>query len=60
LAELEREAIQDCLMQTAGNRQQTAKLLGISTRTLLRKIREYGLEDPLRPATPASRRRTST
>jgi two-component system nitrogen regulation response regulator GlnG len=58
LAELEREAIQDCLMQTAGNRQQTAKLLGISTRTLLRKIRDYGLEDPLRPAAPGPRRKT--
>jgi two-component system response regulator AtoC len=60
LAELEREAIQDCLMQTAGNRQQTAKLLGISTRTLLRKIREYGLEDPLRPAAAGPRRKMST
>jgi len=48
LAELEREAIQECLIQTGGNRHRTAKLLGISTRTLLRKIREYGLEDPLR------------
>src|SRR4051812_45303581 len=40
LAELEREAIQQCLTQTAGNRQRTADCLGISTRTLLRKIRE--------------------
>ena len=48
LAELEHEAIQECLIQTGGNRQRTAKLLGISTRTLLRKIRENGLEDPLR------------
>ena len=48
LAELEREAIQQCLFQTGGNRQRTAELLGISTRTLLRKIREYGLDDPLR------------
>ncbi|HEV3168368.1 MAG TPA: helix-turn-helix domain-containing protein [Isosphaeraceae bacterium] len=30
----------------------TAELLGISTRTLLRKIREYGLSDPLRPPPP--------
>ncbi len=51
LADLEREAIQQCLIQTGGNRQRTAERLGISTRTLLRKIREYGLEDPLRPAT---------
>jgi two-component system nitrogen regulation response regulator GlnG len=50
LAELERDAIQQCLTQTGGNRQQSAERLGISTRTLLRKIREYGLDDPLRPA----------
>ena len=53
LSDLEREAIQQCLFQTGGNRQRTADLLGISTRTLLRKIREYGLEDPLRPPAPA-------
>ncbi|HEY2157541.1 MAG TPA: sigma-54 dependent transcriptional regulator, partial [Isosphaeraceae bacterium] len=49
LSELERGAIQECLNRTGGNRQQTADLLGISTRTLLRKIREYKLDDPLRP-----------
>jgi two-component system nitrogen regulation response regulator GlnG len=54
LADLEREAIQQCLIQTGGNRQRTAERLGISTRTLLRKIREYRLEDPLRPAPPAA------
>jgi two-component system nitrogen regulation response regulator GlnG len=53
LAELEREAIQQCLLQTGGNRQRAAELLKISTRTLLRKIREFGLEDPLRPPAPA-------
>jgi two-component system nitrogen regulation response regulator GlnG len=47
LVDLERTAIQQCLLHTHGNRQQTAGLLGISTRTLLRKIREYGLKDPL-------------
>jgi two-component system nitrogen regulation response regulator GlnG len=54
LSELEREAIQQCLIQAEGNRQRSAELLGISTRTLLRKIREYHLEDPLRPPRPAS------
>ncbi len=49
LAEMERAAIQQCLNQTAGNRQQTATILGISTRTLLRKIRDYGLDDPRHP-----------
>ena len=52
LSDMEREAIQQCLFQSGGNRQRTADLLGISTRTLLRKIREYRLEDPLRPSTP--------
>jgi two-component system, NtrC family, response regulator AtoC len=48
LSDLEREAIQDCLFQTGGNRHLTAERLGISTRTLLRKIKEYALKDPLR------------
>src|SRR5262249_51239473 len=38
-----------------GSRQRTAELLGISTRTLLRKIQEYGLEDPLRGQAPSRR-----
>jgi DNA-binding NtrC family response regulator len=46
LAELERTAIQECLLRTQGNRQHAAAMLGISTRTLLRKIRNYRLEDP--------------
>jgi two-component system response regulator AtoC len=49
LADLERDAIQKCLIQSGGNRQRTADRPGISTRTLLRKILEYRLEDPLRP-----------
>jgi DNA-binding NtrC family response regulator len=44
ISELEREAIQQSLTQTGGNRHQTAQILGISTRTLLRKIRKYKLE----------------
>ena len=50
LADIEREAIQHCLLQTGGNRQRTAEILDISTRTLLRKIRQYELEDPRRHA----------
>jgi DNA-binding NtrC family response regulator len=53
LTDIEREVIQQSLFQTGGNRQRTADLLGISPRTLLRKIREYGLEDPLRSPAPA-------
>jgi DNA-binding NtrC family response regulator len=52
LADMEREAIQQCLLQTGGSRQRSAKLLGISTRTLLRKIHEYGLDDPLHDNAP--------
>jgi DNA-binding NtrC family response regulator len=48
LEELEREVIQYCLLENAGNRQRTADVLGISTRTLLRKIHDYRLQDPLR------------
>jgi DNA-binding NtrC family response regulator len=47
LADLECDAIQESLLETGGNRQQTAERLGISTRTLLRKIRQYSLDDPL-------------
>ncbi len=52
LVELEREAIQQSLIQTGGNRKRTAELLGISTRTLLRKIRTFELEDPAQPTDP--------
>jgi two-component system, NtrC family, response regulator AtoC len=54
LAELERDAIQQTLIQTGSNRQQTAALLGISTRTLLRKIGTYRLDDPRESAKPAT------
>jgi DNA-binding NtrC family response regulator len=57
LADLEREAIQHCLHHTGGSRQRTAALLGISTRTLLRKIQEYGLDDPLRQPKAVSEER---
>lgn len=53
LAGMEREAIQRCLVHTGGSRRRSAELLGISTRTLLRKIREYRLEDPRHPALAA-------
>ena len=41
LEELEREHILDVLKQSDGNRERTAAILGISSRTLYRKIREY-------------------
>ncbi|MEM1167295.1 MAG: sigma-54 dependent transcriptional regulator [Planctomycetota bacterium] len=43
LEQLEKRAIRETLRLTGGNREQTAKLLGIGERTLYRKLREYGL-----------------
>ena len=43
LEQLEKRAIRETLKLTAGNREQTAKLLGIGERTLYRKLKEYGL-----------------
>ena len=43
LDRLEKEAIRQTLAMTGGNREQTAKLLGIGERTLYRKLNEYGL-----------------
>jgi two-component system response regulator AtoC len=41
---LERSLIQRALRQTGGNRTRAARLLDLSHRALLYKIREYGLE----------------
>jgi two-component system response regulator HydG len=41
LEELEREHIVGVLKQSAGNRERAAAILGISSRTLYRKLREY-------------------
>jgi DNA-binding NtrC family response regulator len=43
LAAAERALIESTLRQEGGNRRRTAKQLGISERTLYRKLREYGL-----------------
>ena len=43
IAEVERMLIQHTLNSTGGNREQAARMLGIGTRTLYRKIKEYGL-----------------
>lgn len=43
LEQIEKRAIRETLRLTGGNREQTAKLLGIGERTLYRKLREYGL-----------------
>lgn len=44
LESYEREAIKRALIQNSGKRKEAAKELGISERTLYRKIKEYGLE----------------
>ncbi len=44
LAEIEREAIRRTLQHTDGHRTQTAELLGISVRTLQRKLKEFELQ----------------
>ena len=43
MAQVERMMIERTLQATAGNREQAARILGIGTRTLYRKIKEYGL-----------------
>lgn len=43
LTDLERETIRQALLKNGGNRKATAVELGLSERTLYRKIKEYGL-----------------
>ncbi len=43
VADLERQAIVEALRNSQGNRREAATLLGLSERTLYRKIDEYGL-----------------
>jgi two-component system response regulator HydG len=45
LAELERKAIQRALSHCRGNRAEAAKLLGLSERTLYRKLRQHPFHD---------------
>jgi DNA-binding NtrC family response regulator len=46
LADLERQHIEAVLAQTNWHQGKAAKLLGISSKTLYRKIREYGFQRP--------------
>jgi two-component system response regulator HydG len=43
LEEMERECIRQTLAMNQGNREKTARLLGIGERTLYRKLKEYGI-----------------
>jgi len=47
LDNMERRMIQDALARTSGHRQRAAEHLGISRRTLSRKLRMYALEEPV-------------
>ena len=43
--EIERWAIEQTLQLSGGNREETARVLGIGARTLYRKLKEYELRD---------------
>ncbi|OYW06514.1 MAG: hypothetical protein B7X11_01010, partial [Acidobacteria bacterium 37-65-4] len=45
LDEMERQAIFRALQETAGNKTQAARVLGIGVRTLHRKLKEYHIQD---------------
>jgi DNA-binding NtrC family response regulator len=47
LDDMERRMIQDALARTSGHRQKAAEQLGISRRTLSRKLRVYSLDGPM-------------
>jgi two-component system response regulator HydG len=48
LADLERQAILGAIRTLNGDKLQAAKLLGIGKTTLYRKLKEYGIAEPLR------------
>ncbi len=43
MADIEKEVIRQTLIRTGGNRSEASKILGISTRTLQRRIKEHNL-----------------
>ncbi|MBN1480442.1 sigma-54-dependent Fis family transcriptional regulator [candidate division KSB1 bacterium] len=45
VSDMEKEMIRATLKKTGGNKRKTAKILGLSERTLYRKINKYGLRD---------------
>jgi transcriptional regulator with PAS, ATPase and Fis domain len=55
LGRLEQEAIFDALAQTEGRRDRAAELLGISRRTLIRKLKVYGVPRARSGMSPAHR-----
>jgi len=49
LRDYERERITDALARAAGNQTRAAKLLGVSRRTLVRRLADYALPRPRKP-----------
>ncbi len=49
LQDYEKEIIRENLQMNKGNREKTARILGISLRTLYRKLEEYGLKETISP-----------
>jgi len=47
IAELERQAILEAIRLLDGDKLKAAKLLGIGKTTLYRKLKEYGISDPV-------------
>ncbi len=45
VSDMEKEMIRSTLIKTGGNKRKAAKILGLSERTLYRKINKYGLRD---------------
>jgi DNA-binding NtrC family response regulator len=45
LDELEKQAICEAMAKTGGNRTRAAELLGVTRKTILNKMKRYGLED---------------
>jgi DNA-binding NtrC family response regulator len=45
LQEMERQAVERALRESGGNRRKAARALGMSERTLYRRIRKFGLSD---------------
>jgi transcriptional regulator of acetoin/glycerol metabolism len=54
LESIERDAVVEALVNSAGNRVEAARHLGMSRATIYRKIRYYGIKVPHR-STPAKR-----
>jgi two-component system response regulator HydG len=50
LTEVERYYVQQCLETTDGNREETARLLGIGERTLYRMVQDWKLQDKVKQA----------